>query len=123
MYWDGQQWSSTTPADLQQAGITQDQLRAAMAENRSVWVTNALAVYALAVGIISVLCDFLCGVGTATSVLGLIIGYLAFNKSKTTGAGKGLALSALIINGCAFAFGIIIWLVLFGGMASLGGSS
>ncbi|ORV54149.1 hypothetical protein AWC05_18845 [Mycobacterium florentinum] len=94
-----------------------------MAENRSVWVTNALAVYALAVGIISVLCDFLCGVGTATSVLGLIIGYLAFNKSKTTGAGKGLALSALIINGCAFAFGIIIWLVLFGGMASLGGSS
>jgi hypothetical protein len=52
--------------------------------------------------------------------LGVIVGYLAFNKSKKTGQGRGLALSGLIVSGVAFVFGFIVLVVLFGGMGSLG---
>jgi hypothetical protein len=120
VYWDGQRWSSGPPAAPGQAAISPDALRAAMAENRSVWVTNGLAVWSLIAGIVGFLLDFACGVGIGAAGLGVIVGYLAFNKSKKTGQGRGLALSGLIVSGVAFVFGFIVLVVLFGGMGSMG---
>ena len=120
MYWDGQQWLSGAPGVPEQAAISPDALRAAMAENRSIWVTNGLAAYPLIIGLVSLLLDIMCGVGAATSVVSFIVGWLALNKSKKTGAGRGLALSGLIVSGVAFVIGFIVWVVIFGGMASLG---
>ncbi|MCV7381683.1 hypothetical protein BST11_22555 [Mycobacterium alsense] len=120
MYWDGQQWSSPTPAAPQQPGISQDALRAAMAENRSIWVTGGLALWSLICGIIGAITDLFCGVGIGPSGIGLVLGVIAFNKSKQTGEHRGLALTALIVNAVAFGIGLIVMLVIFGGLGSMG---
>jgi hypothetical protein len=78
-----------------------------MAENRSIWATNAMAAYSLALGCLSLLL-FLCGVGAATAVVGGIFGFIAFNKSKETGGGRGMAIAGLATNGAAFVIGCIV---------------
>lgn len=118
MYWDGQQWSSGAPPMPQQPALSPDALRAAMAENRSIWVTNGLAVWSLVVGIMGLLLDIFCGVGAFMGVVGVIVGIIALNKSKQTGHGRGMALGGLITSGVAVAIGLLVLLV-FGGLASM----
>jgi hypothetical protein len=123
-YWDGTQWQgagvSPTAVSPDQVG---QQIRQAMAENRSTMATNAMALYSLVIGIVACLLLFLCGVGAAVAIPGGIVGFIALNKSKTVnGAGKNMAIWGLVLNGGAFVIGAIIGIVILGGMASLGSS-
>ena len=118
-YWDGQCWQATTPQAVPQPAIPPDALRAAMAENRSIWVTNGLAAWSLICGIVALLADLMCGVGIGVAIPGVILGYVAFNRSKTSGQGRGLALGGLITSGAAFVIGFVVLVVIFGGLASM----
>jgi hypothetical protein len=111
-YWDGQNWQNPAPF-AQQPAINRDDIRAAMAENRSIWVTNALAAWSLIIGAFSLAGLFFCGAGAGTAILGVIVGFLAFNKSKTTGAGRGMAIAGMAMNGAAFAIGCIVVMFVF----------
>ena len=111
-YWDGQNWQNPAPFP-QQPPISRDNIRTAMTENRSIWVTNAMAAYSLMIGLFSLCALFACGAGAGTAILGGIVGYLAFNKSKTTGAGRGMAIAGMATNGAAFAIGCIVVMFLF----------
>ena len=115
-YWDGQGWQNADP----QPALSRDDIRAAMAENRSIWATNAMAAYSLIIGCVSLLLLLMCGVGGATAVPGGIVGFIAFNKSKQTGAGRGMAIAGLATNGAAFVIGCIVGLVMLFAMGSLG---
>jgi hypothetical protein len=115
-YWDGQNWQQVA---VPQPALGPDALRAAMAENRSIWVTNGLAAWSLVVGILGLICDLFCGVGIGIAAIGVVVGYLALNKSKTVGQGRGLALAGLITSGAAFVIGFVVLVVIFGGLASL----
>jgi hypothetical protein len=115
MYWDGQQWSSPGgPPVPQQMAISPDALRAAMAENRSIWVTNGLAVWSLICGILGALLLFFCGAGIGPGAVGVIVGILAYNKSKQTGAGRGMALGGLITSSVVVGIGLIVLVAIFG---------
>jgi hypothetical protein len=118
-YWDGQQWSGTGSVAPQQQ-IDPNVLRQAMAENRSIWVTNGLAAWSLIAGLVGLLLDFLFGVGIGPAIVGVIVGFLAVNKSKKTGQGRGLALGGLITSGAAFLVGFIVIVTIFGALGSLG---
>ena len=63
-YRDGQGWQNADP----QPALSRDDIRAAMAENRSIWATNAMAAYSLIIGCVSLLLLLMCGVGGATAV-------------------------------------------------------
>ncbi len=123
-YWDGQQWQGATPAPA----ISHEQLgyeiRQAMAENRGIIATNAMALYSLLIGIAAILCNFLCGAGVLAAVPSVIVGIIALNRSKTRGgAGRGMAIGGIICGGAAFVFGVIVLMVIFGSMGSLQGPS
>jgi hypothetical protein len=108
-YWDGQQWSAGPPPAAQ---IDPNALRQAMAENRSIWVTNGLAAWSLVISFAAFVANFAFGAGAFIGGLGLIVAYVAFNKSKKTGQGRGMALTGLALNGADVVFGVIVWLVL-----------
>lgn len=128
-YWDGQQWA---PPQQQIDGNGQPQwsppqqqidpnvLRNAMAENRSVWVTNAMAVYSIILGVVGFGLNFLFGFGVIPGGIGMIFGFLAFGKSKKLeGApGKGLSIGALCLNGAVILFGLVVWVLLLVAMGS-----
>jgi hypothetical protein len=123
-YWDGTQWQGVGVSPI---AVPPDQLgqqiRQAMAENRSTWATNAMALYSLIIGIAACLLLLLCGVGGVLAIPGGIVGFLALNKSKTVnGAGKNMAIWGLVLNGAAFVIGAIVGIVILGGMASMGSS-
>ena len=92
----------------QQPSIDPTMLRQAMAENRSVWVTNGLACWSLVIGGVGFFMNFLFGAGIAFAGFGGIIAYVAFNKSKKTGQGRGLAITSLVLNGLVAAFALIV---------------
>jgi hypothetical protein len=106
-YWDGQQWSNT-PAPAQQ--VDSNVLRQAMAENRSIWVTNGLAAWSLVFALFGFLLNFMFGAGAFLGGIGLVIAYVAFNKSKTTGAGRTMAVTSLVLNGLVAVFGVAVFL-------------
>jgi hypothetical protein len=97
-------------------------MRAAMAENRSIWVTNGLAAWSLVIGAVGFLLNFLFGMGVWLGIPGLIIAFVAFNKSKKVGQGRGMAISGLVLNGLVVLFGLIVWVFLLAAAGS-GGSS
>ncbi len=117
-YWDGQNWQQ---AAVPQPAVDQQVIRAAMAENRSIWVTNGLAAWSLVIGAIGFLLNFLFGMGVWLGVPGLIIAFVAFTKSKKVGQGRGLSISGLVLNGLVVAFGLIVWVFLLAAAGS-GGS-
>lgn len=115
MYWDGQQWSSPGgPPMPQQTAISPEALRAAMAENRSIWVSNGLAVWSLICGILGAVLLFFCGAGIGPGAVGVIVGTLAYKKSKQTGAGRGMALGGLITSSVVVGIGLIVLVAIFG---------
>jgi hypothetical protein len=116
-YWDGHSWQVPSPA--LGPPITQDAMRAAMAENRSIWVTNGLAAWALIAGVAALLCDFFCGAGVLVGAIGAAVGFVALNRSKQSGHGRNLALAGLITSGVAFLIGAIVLMVMFGSLATL----
>jgi Protein of unknown function (DUF2510) len=123
-YWDGTQWQGVgvSPPAVPPDQLGQ-QIRQAMAENRSTWATNAMALYSLIIGIAACLLLLLCGLGAVLAIPGGIVGFLALNKSKTVnGAGKNMAIWGLVLNCLAFVIGAIVGIVILGGMASLGSS-
>jgi hypothetical protein len=98
-------------------------LRAAMAENRSVWVTNGMAVYSVILSFVGFLLNFLFGMGVLPAVPGAIFAYVALNKSKKlNGQGRGLAITGLVLNGLVIAFGVCVWVFLLAAAGSGGGS-
>jgi hypothetical protein len=118
-YWDGQNWQQ---AAVPQPAVDQQVIRAAMAENRSIWVTNGLAAWSLVIGAIGFLMNFLFGAGVFFGGIGGVIALVAFNKSKTlNGQGRGLSIASLVLNGLVVAFGLIVWVILLAAAGS-GGS-
>jgi hypothetical protein len=115
-YWDGQNWQLAAVAQP----ASQDEIRAAMAENRSIWVTNGLACWSLVISVVGFFMNFLFGAGI---IFGGFGGIIAFNKSKKTGQGRGLSTTALVLNGLVFAFGLIVIVFLLAAAGSGGGSS
>lgn len=104
-----------------QSSIDPAVLRAAMAENRSVWITNGLACYSLIISFIGFLMNFLFGAGIIFGGIGGVLAFLAFNKSKKTGQGRGLSIAALVANGLIVVFGFVVIVVLLAAAGS-GGS-
>lgn len=78
-------------------------------------LTMAMAITALVLGIVGVLNSFFpctCWIfGYPCGILAVIFGILGLKKAKTTGKGKGLALTGLILGATAFLFSTI-WTVL-----------
>jgi hypothetical protein len=118
-YWDGQNWQVAAVAQP----ASQDDIRAAMAENRSIWVTNGLACWSLVIGLVGFFMNFLFGAGIIFGGFGGFIAFIAFNKSKKTGQGRGLSTTALVVNGLVAAFGLIVIVFLLAAAGSGGGSS
>ena len=117
-YWDGQSWQQ---AAVPQPAVDQQVIRAAMAENRSIWVTNGLAAWSLVIGGVGFLLNFLFGMGAFLGGFGLILSFVAFNKSKRlNGQGRGLSIAGLVVNGLVVAFGLIVWIFLLAAAGSGG---
>jgi hypothetical protein len=93
-------------------------LRAAMAENRSVWITNGLACYSLVLSFIGFLMNFLFGAGILFGGVGGIMAFVAFNKSKKTGQGRGLSIAGLVANGAIVVFGLVVIVTLLAAAGS-----
>ena len=120
---DGQNWQqAAVPQPVgQPQPASQDAIRAAMAENRSIWVTNGLAAWSLICGGVGFLLNFLFGMGAFLGGFGLILSFVAFNKSKRlNGQGRGLSIAGLVLNGLVVAFGLIVWIFLLAAAGSGG---
>jgi hypothetical protein len=120
---DGQNWQqAAAPQPVgQPQPASQDAIRAAMAENRSIWVTNGLAAWSLICGGVGFLLNFLFGMGAFLGGFGLILSFVAFNKSKRlNGQGRGLSIAGLVLNGLVVAFGLIVWIFLLAAAGSGG---
>jgi hypothetical protein len=120
---DGQNWQqAAVPQPVgQPQPASQDAIRAAMAENRSIWVTNGLAAWSLICGGVGFLLNFLFGMGAFVGGFGLILSFVAFNKSKRlNGQGRGLSIAGLVLNGLVVAFGLIVWIFLLAAAGSGG---
>ena len=79
--------------------------------------TNVLAIVSLILGIISIVtCNlFIFGIG------GLVLGFIALNQIKSTGAGgRGLALGGLIASGVGLALGLLVVILYLVGVSRYG---
>jgi hypothetical protein len=94
-----------------------------MAENRSVWVTNGMAVYSLILSVVGFCLNFLFGMGVILGVPGAILAFVALNKSKRlNGQGRGMAITGLVLNALVVVFGVIVWVFLLAALGSIGSS-
>jgi hypothetical protein len=86
----------------------------------SVWATNALAVYSLILAAAGLLTSWMCGAGFFISLIGILMGFLAFKKSmKLNGSGRKLAIFGIAANCVTAVIGFVVLLVLGWGMVSL----
>lgn len=83
--------------------------------------TEPLAIWSLVLSLLAV-CGFCCTPVVLTGVGGIVCGHLALSKIKTTPGlqGHGLAVAGLII-GYFVVIGLLLWVLLFGGLAVMQG--
>ena len=113
-YWDGSKWApATTPAP------TQPGYPPAYPYPYASQRTNSLSIASLVSGILAwLLCPFIGG------ALAVIFGHVARNQIKQSGeAGGGMAIAGIVLgyaNLGATVLGIVLWIILFAGVAILG---
>ncbi|HEY6532790.1 MAG TPA: DUF4190 domain-containing protein [Acidimicrobiales bacterium] len=65
--------------------------------------TNGLAIAALVLGIIAVLCF---GLGALAGIAAIVLGALGMKKAAETGSGKGMAIAGLVLG----IIGVLLWI-------------
>jgi hypothetical protein len=109
-YWDGSAWIVAQPQAQYGGGAAR--------LGPSVFATNAMAVYSLALGGFSIPLNILCFMGAALGLPALGVGIIAFKKSEQLGGvGRGMAIGGIVCAAIGSAISIIGYLV-FGSMMS-----
>ena len=110
-YWDGSAWILQQPQAQYAGGPAK--------LGPSVWATNAMALYSLGIGAISLPLLAMCGAGMFTALISGVVGWLALQKSKQLGGvGRTMALWGIGLSVTAVVIGAIGFMVFGGAMAS-----